>query len=29
MGKSQVSGSFGPEEANELLKKDGRFWWNI
>jgi glucose-6-phosphate 1-dehydrogenase len=23
------SGTWGPEESDELLRKDGRFWWNI
>jgi glucose-6-phosphate 1-dehydrogenase len=23
------SGTMGPEEANELLRRDGRFWWEI
>ena len=23
------SGSFGPEEAQELLKRDGHTWWNV
>ncbi|GAA0721609.1 glucose-6-phosphate dehydrogenase [Clostridium malenominatum] len=23
------SGSWGPKESDELLKRDGRFWWNV
>lgn len=23
------SGTFGPKESDELLERDGRFWWNI
>jgi glucose-6-phosphate 1-dehydrogenase len=23
------SGTWGPDEADELLRRDGRFWWNI
>jgi glucose-6-phosphate 1-dehydrogenase len=23
------SGTWGPEESDELLRRDGRFWWNV